>query len=246
MMHLLGVCLLAFVALSSARHTPPLGRYHVHKEHDPASAFAGRPAGHPIAMEHQSAFLCQVCKVFCNEFDEQFKSKAGDEPYDTAVHWARGNTSNYVWDEKHQILKQGRMSSRGAAVVEDIYEVLDNRFLTHYNHDVILHALHAAGHVQVPPRVPWAYCRRVFCVDRLGVCELDSDTTPGYDHMAKDYEHYRRHFDSLHMHSEVSHGDKMARRHRDYSEFHIDPATLYNDPQPASDQDAPSSFQGDL
>jgi hypothetical protein len=190
----------------------------------------------PDAVE---AFGCEVCRVFCIEYQAKIEEKQGDDPFEIAVAWARGNTSNYRWDEEHLALRPPGQSI-GERVIDRIYRRLDEHVLTDYNERVILHALHAAGHVQSPPKMNWHFCRRHLCDRHLGHCQPDPDKRP-YGEMTKAYEHFVELFDESHADPQLRHNRRDHNRAHDVhmsriKQRHVDPATGEYDPASLPDE----------
>jgi hypothetical protein len=206
--------------------------------------------------ESREAFGCQVCKTFCVEYEAKIKEKKGDDPFDAAVAFARGNTSLYRWDERHRVLRPPGQAL-GVRVFDQIYSQLDSHVLTTYNVQVVLHALHAAAHVQYPPKMNWHFCLRVLCDQHLNHCEPDPDKRP-YGEMTKAFEHFRDHFDSRHGEPQRAHNRRPRRtatdahssvireRYADPQSGHIDPAQMANEVAEQYRRDVEAADRGEL
>ena len=181
----------------------------------------------------QQAFRCEVCRIFCIEYENAINDKAGDAPFDIAVAHARGNTSNYRWDDDHEVLRPPGQNV-GTRIIDRIYSEIAKDILTPYNEQVILHALHAAAHVQNPPKMSWHFCRRVLCDHHLGRCTPDPDKRP-YGEMTKAYDHFVSHFDKhsrapqLEKHQRHMHGPSDVHRSHVRDKYR-DPVTGQFDP----------------
>ena len=156
------------------------------------------------SLEEAKAWHCEVCRVFCIEYEEKIAEKYTDDHYDIAIDLARGNSSRYRWDARRRVLRDP-LQTLGVEVVDEIYDEIDNNILsTSYVRDVILHALQAAAHLDVPTKLPALFCRRVLCEERLRVCEPHPDRRP-FATLSRNYQHLLHTFDRGHHESEIHH-----------------------------------------
>jgi hypothetical protein len=174
------------------------------------------------------AFTCEVCRIFCIEYEKKIGEKNGDDPFEVAVEWARGNTSHYRWDEKHNVLRSPGQPI-GVPADEEILSHLDTDVLTPSNQQVVLHALHAAGHVQRPPQMNSHFCRRVLCDQHLKHCPPHPDNRP-FGEMTQAYQKFVDHFDARHPSPQKEHDIKGFNGRHDahrsaVRERYTDPAT---------------------
>lgn len=196
-----------------------------------------------------SAFRCEVCRVFCTEYADAIDDKKGDVDYVIAVDHARGNASNYRWDRQRHVLRPPSQGF-GEPATDSIYELLDGEVLTHYNVQVVMNALHAAAHLELPPKLPWHFCRRVLCDWHLDHCEKDHDDRP-YGSLTANYRHLKHEFDSRHTnpmeehHRRGAHGSHASVITREYEDSHgtFDPAAM--DPDVEIEMQRRLADQGD-
>lgn len=155
--------------------------------------------------DNRAAFRCEACHTFCKEFEEHFSAKASDDHYHLAVNDAKASTLGYRWDSNRKVLRHPDQRF-GDDVTKDLIQELEKQLLSHYNVDVILRALNAAGHLQTPPAVPSPFCHRILCLQRTKVCAAQSsyDKKP-YGTLTRDFQHLLHVFDEHHTEPEIHH-----------------------------------------
>ena len=165
-----------------------------------------------VSPDNERTFVCQVCKAFCREYDDAVRTKKGDTHYNVAIAQAEQNlTQFYVWDDaKHALGRGSPVPGHSVSAGAHIREVLDPR-LTRYNREVILNALHAAGHLQLPPRAPFQFCIRIFCVQRTHMCSQKASGDDGrpFHHLQQAFDTMVHSFDAVHVDGEL-HPTKRA------------------------------------
>ena len=177
-------------------------------------AAQSKPKLHESPVE-EAAWHCEVCKAFCHEYEEKITEKQTDDHYELAIEWARGNTTNWRWDGKRHVLRSP-LQGIGEEVIDEIEHELENTAISSsYVYHVVLHALQAAAHLDVPTKLPAHFCRRKLCEERMQVCEAHHDKRP-YAVLTRNYEHLLHTFDRDHSDAEIHHPARRFNSHRSH------------------------------
>jgi hypothetical protein len=163
----------------------------------------------PPAVRECTTFNCEVCRVFCHELSEQFAHLAVDAPYDDAYRFARGNSSQYLWDAKRELLRRLAPGQDDHGTTPRVYASIDSHF-GDYERNVVVKALHDTARLQTPHEVPLPFCMEQLCWHRTDMCcslhPAAHDGKIPYANVRDAFAHFVHHYDAGHTERGRAHG----------------------------------------